>query len=247
MLKKLSTRYIAALGMMLLSAKVMAEGPQLPPFTAEQPGYVVDQKLEDSSKEIQDILQNQASQISQQTNAIKNMNVSVNAGLTGETGIGGEINTAAEQSFNNWTPTAQDLTNMVQEGLQTGSLADQVKYYNEKFRIPSTENIPEQAKTMADYNVFSAVSTNGALVIADKGFSNAADIVRQINFLYRQIDQQKTVKESMDLNSAILLKIASLQVDLIRLQSQQLKMQSVSQQKNNSEYAFMTQFVKDVE
>lgn len=187
--------------------------------------------------------------------ALNNMNTTVQMenqtlqnSLTGSSGIGAELNSANEQGFRNWTPTSQDLMNMVQEGLQTGSLADQIKYYNQKFHIPAASDLdPHNPQSeMANYGVLSAVSTNAALGVADKGFDNAQQIVNQINLLYHLIDQQQTVKQGIDLNSAILLKIASLQADLMRLQSQQLKMQALGQEQNNTARNYMASFVQDV-
>lgn len=187
--------------------------------------------------------------------ALNNMNTTVQLenqtlqnSLTGSSGIGAELNSATEQGFRNWTPTSQDLMNMVQEGLQTGSLADQIKYYNQKFHIPTASDLdPHNPHSeMANYGVLSAVSTNAALGVADKGFDNAQQIVDQINLLYHLIDQQQTVKQGIDLNSAILLKIASLQADLMRLQSQQLKMQALGQEQDNTARNYMASFVQNV-
>ncbi len=187
--------------------------------------------------------------------ALNNMNTTMQMenqtlqnSLTGSSGIGAELNSAAAQGFRNWTPTSQDLMNMVQEGLQTGSLADQIKYYNQKFHVPAAADLdPHNPQSeMANYGVLSAVSTNAALGVADKGFDNAAQIENQINLLYHLIDQQQTVKQGIDLNSAILLQIATLQADLMRLQSQQLKMQALGQEQNNIARNYMASFVHDV-
>ena len=82
--------------------------------------------------------------------------------------------------------------------------------------------------------------------MADKGFDHAAELQDQLNFFYQELDRQQTLKQSQDFNSVILLKIASLQADLIRLQSQQLKIQAVSQQENNVKRINMSQFVEDI-
>lgn len=186
--------------------------------------------------------------INQSTSATQSMNRSIQGSLTGTNGTGLRNNALEEQSFRNWTPSSQDLINMVQQGLQTGSLADQIAYYNSKFKVPSAQqlNPGNPDAPTANLGVFSAVATNAAFSVADKSFDNVAQIQQQINYLYLQLDKQNTLKQSQDFNSVILLKIAALQTDLLRLQSQQLKMQAVSQEENNTKRMTMSQFIQDI-
>lgn len=213
------------------------------------PIQVIEQKLEQQTEDIYNILQQKISPGVQSTaTAMQEANKSLRLGLMGATGVAFANNSAAEQAFRNWTPTAQDLEMMVQQGLQTGSLADRIKYYNQKFPLPTIQQLsPDgQSNVNANYGVFSAVTTNAALGVADKGFNNAAEIVQQINLLYSKIDTQQSLKQGLDLNSVILLKIAALQADLMRIQAQQLKMQAVSQQAGNTQRSVMSGFIQDV-
>ena len=210
---------------------------------ADPPLYVVDTQLETQSQNIYQVLNGAIlNSINKGTMANQYTNINIQKGLIGNSNIGLVNNLEPEQTFRNWTPTSADLASMVQQGLQTGSLSDQIKYYNQKFNIPQG-NAKSPA---ADYGVFSAVATNAALGIADKGFDNAIYIQQQINFLYQQLDRQQTLKQAQDFNSVILLKIAAFQADLIRLQSQQLKITAVSQQENNVRRTTMNQFVEDI-
>lgn len=206
------------------------------------------QDLLNKLTEIKNTLDSNGQEIHGQSAAVRSMNSTLQRGLTGNSGIAAFNNTATERNFRDWTPSSADLVKMVQQGLQTGSLTDQIKYYNEKFPVPTSENLdpnnPNSAT--ANYGVFSAISTNAALGIADKSFDNAPDIIKQINFLYQQIDEEQTLKQGMDLNSVILLKIATLQTDLVRLQAQQLKMLGVSQEEGNIKRMFAAQFIQDV-
>jgi type IV secretion system VirB5/TraC/TraE/TrbJ family protein len=215
---------------------------------ADGPAYVVEQNLENTAQNIYNLNQQMYTATKQNTMATESMSRTVQSSLTGNNSIGLLNNSASEQAFRNWTPTASDLANMVAQGLQTGNLADQIKYYNQKFKIPTAaELMPNNpASPAADYGVFSAVSTNTALSVADKGFDNVQQVQDQINFLYQELDRQQTLKQSQDFNSVILLKIAALQTDLIRLQAQQLKIQAVSQQENNIKRTTMSQFVEDI-
>jgi hypothetical protein len=216
---------------------------------AEPPMPVTDEKAQQQLLDIVEVLSNRiAPDTARQTEALQKIDTTIKNGLSGSSNVGGSNNLEAEQNFRNWTPSSADLVNMVQQGLQTGSLADQIQYYNQRFRIPTGEELtPANPNSMqADYGVFSAVSTNAALGIADKSFDNIAHILQKINFLYRQLDQQRTLKDSTDFGSVVLLQIAALQADLVRLESQQLKMLGVSQQEGNSRRAFAAQFVQDM-
>jgi hypothetical protein len=215
-----------------------------------QPQPVTDTVLEDMTSNMRDILSNRiAPEIAQQSDSLQALNKTVQHTLSGSSGVGGLNNIATEQNFRNWTPSSADLASMVQQGLQTGSMADQINYYNQKFKIPAAAELTpgNPHNVTADYGVFSAVATNAALGVADKSFDNVAYIVQQINFLYRQLDQQQNLKQSADFNTVILLKIAALQTDLIRLEAQQLKMLGVAQQQSNSKRTFAAQFIKDIE
>lgn len=215
---------------------------------ADSPSQVVEQNLENIDQNIYNLNQQIYTATKENTMATQSMSRTVQGSLTGNNSVGLLNNPAAEQAFRNWTPSSEDLANMVAQGLQTGNLADQIKYYNQKFKIPTTaELMPHNpGSPAADYGVFSAVSTNTALSVADKGFDNVQQIQDQINFLYQELDRQQTLKQSQDFNSVILLKIAALQTDLIRLQAQQLKIQAVSQQENNIKRTTMSQFVEDI-
>ena len=219
-----------------------------PNILAEFSQSVQDQSLEQTANSINDTLNKIYPEITQQSSHIRALNSTVQHGLTGVSGAGALNNMKPEQDFRHWTPSVADLTNMVQQGLQTGSLVDQIKYYNQLFHIPKAEALdPKNPNSpQANYGVFSAVSTNSALSVADKGFDNVDHILQQLNALYAQVDQQQTVKESMDLNAVLLLRIAALQTDLIRLQSQQLKMQAIAQQENNNRRIMAAQFIQTV-
>ena len=236
-------RYLI-LSLCLLSFSVYAE-------------IVSDPALEESSRNIEE-KQNQlynlmnnsiAPAIREGREASEAMRQTMEKSLTGNSGVGAAINTPEEQSFRDWTPSAQDLQNMVSQGLQTGSMADQIKYYNEKFNVPRSVDLTpaDENSVMGSYGEFSAISTNAALSVADKSFNNASAISKQLNYLYGLIDQQPTLKQSMDLNTAIALKIAALQAELMRLQAQQLKMQAVSQHETNSNRLEMMHFVKNID
>jgi hypothetical protein len=219
-------------------------------FSAHAAGTnnVVDAPVEQNTGRMADTLDIMSTTLSNTNTAVQAQTQVLEESMTGVTGIGAEFNTAQEQNFRNWAPSAEDLANMVAEGLQTGSLADQIKYYNQKFPIPKiTDLTPNNENSIAgNYGVFSAVNTNAALSVADKSFDNAQQIVNQINFLYTLIDRQQTLKQSMDLNTAILGKIATLQNELLRVQAQQLKMQAVSQQQNNTARTLMAGFVQEI-
>jgi hypothetical protein len=213
------------------------------------PIYVVDQNLETQAQNTYNLLNSRIyNAINQSTMASMATSRTVQSSLTGSNNNGLLNNTAADKEFRDWTPTSEDLQNMVAQGLQAGSLADQIKYYNQKFHIPTAAQLsPTNPNSpQASYGVFSAVSTNAALSVADKGFDNVTQIQQQINNLYQQLDRQQTLKQSQDFNSVILLKIAALQTDLIRLQAQQLKIQAVAQQENNLKRTTMAQFLEDV-
>lgn len=217
--------------------------------TAVPPTYVIDQNLETQAENTYNLLNTRIyGAINQSNIATQSTNRIIQSSLTGSSTQGLRNNPAIEQQFRDWTPTSADLASMVAQGLQTGSLSDQIRYYNQKFNIPNAAQLsPRNPQSpQADYAVFSAVSTNAALSIADKGFDNVVQIQQQINTLYRQLDQQSTLKQSQDFNSVILLKIAALQTDLIRLQSQQLKISAVSQQENNVKRVTMSQFIEDI-
>lgn len=214
------------------------------------PTPVTEQKLEQQMEDIYNILNQKISPSVQDTaSAMQQANTSLRRGLTGTSGVALANNSSDEQTFRNWTPTAQDLDMMVQKGLQTGSLADRIKYYNQKFPLPTVQqlnpNNPNGAT--ANYGVFSAIATNAAFGVADKSFNNAGDIAQQINLLYMSIDRQDSLKQGLDLNSVILLKIAALQADLMRIQSQQLRMQAVSQQQSNTQRNFLSGFIQNVQ
>lgn len=219
-----------------------------PIIWAAPPAYVVDQALETQAKETYDLEKQMYSATQQSSMATQTMSRVIQSSLTGNSGIGTINNPNAEQNFRNWTPSSEDLTNMVAQGLQTGSLSDQIKYYNGKFKIPSAAQLsPENPNSAsAEYGVFSAVSTNAALSIADKSFDNVIQIQQQINFLYKELDRQRTLKQSQDFNSVIMLKIAAFQADLIRLQSQQLKMQALAQQENNMKRIATAGFIQNI-
>ncbi len=215
---------------------------------ADTPTQVVEQNLENQAQNLYNLNQQIYSSVKQNTNATLSTGRIVQNSLTGSYNMGLLNNSQADQTFRNWTPSAEDLANMVALGMQTGSLTDQIKYYNKKFKIPTTVELsphnPDSA--VAQYGVFSAISTNTALSIADKGFDNVIEIQDQINFLYKELDHQQTLKQSQDFNSVILLKIAALQIDLIRLQSQQLKIQAVNQQENNLKRINVSEFVEEI-
>lgn len=218
--------------------------------TYADPNQVTDPTLETAANNTYNFLTGEIYPALNSLNTTTQENTAIlQKSTTGSTGIGAEFNTATEQGFRNWTPTAEDLSNMVQEGLQTGSLADQITYYNQKFHIPKAAQLtPHNPNSIVgNYGVFSAVTTNAALSIADKSFDNAKQISDQINYLYSQIDLQPTLKQQLDLNSAILLKIAALQTDLIRLQAQQLKVEAVAQQQNNNTRTLMAHFIQNVQ
>lgn len=213
------------------------------------PVAFTDPTLEKSARDIANSLNNEIYPAVSSTNrAVQQQTEILEQGLTGIAGVGALFSTPQEQAFRNWTPTAEDLANMIKEGLQTGSLADQIKYYNQKFPIPTASSITpgDPHSVAAQYGVFSAINTNAALSIADKSFDNVQQIQTQINYLYSLIDRQQTLKQGMDLNSAILVRIASLQAELIRLHSQQLKMLAVAQQQGNSARSIMTTFVQNL-
>lgn len=213
------------------------------------PATVTDPTLEKSTSNIESLLNNQIYPAVSSTNrSVQQQTQILEQGLTGISGIGAVFSSPQEQAFRNWTPTSEDLTNMIKAGLQTGSLADQIKYYNQKFPIPnSTQLTPGNPNSIAaQYGVFSAVNTNAAFVIADKSFDNIQQIMSQISYLYTLVDRQQTLKQGMDLNSAILVRIATLQTELIRLQSQQLKMQAVAQQQGNGTRTVLAQFVENL-
>jgi|GEM_PF-4393106 len=216
---------------------------------ADPPTYVVDENLETQAQNTYNLLNTRIyGAITQSAVATQATNRIIQSSLTGNTSAGFLYNTQSEQQFRNWTPTAADLADMAAQGLQTGSLADQIKFYNQKFGVPSAAQLNPQnpQSPEANYGVFSAVTTNAALGIADKGFDNVVQIQQQINYLYQQLDRQQTLKQSQDFNSVILLKIAALQTDLIRLQSQQLKIQATSQQEGNVKRTTLSQFVEDI-
>lgn len=214
-----------------------------------EPGMPVsDSKLQEIAQSIDDTLNNRINLgIAQQSEILRRVQNTLEKSLTGVGGVGQLNNLPAEQSFRNWTPTAEDLANMVQQGLQTGSLSDRLTYYNQHFPIPTAAQLtPADPKSVqANYGVFSAVSANAALTVSDKGFDQVKTVMDQLNYLYRQIDQQQSVKQSIDLNSVILLKIVALQAELIRLQAQQLKMQAVGQQEGNGYRLFGTRFIQN--
>lgn len=232
------------LGLFLASFSIQAE-------------VVSDPALEESSRNIEqkqaqmyDFMSNNLYPAIQDNKAaMQAAQQTIEKSLTGNSGVGATFNTTEEQNFRNWTPSSKDLENMVRQGLQTGSMADQIKYYNEKFNVPSAADLTpaDENSVMGNYGEFSAVSTNAALSVADKSFDNARAISLQLNSLYSMIDQQPTLKQSMDLNTAIALKIAALQAELMRIQAQQLKMQAVSQHQNNANRLEMMHFVKDVQ
>jgi type IV secretion system protein VirB5 len=213
-----------------------------------QTEIVQDQAVENNTSNMLNTLNNMSSTMSSTNTAVQAQTQVLEESLTGITGVGAMFNTAQEQNFRNWTPSAEDLVNMVAEGLQTGSMADQIKYYNQKFPIPKvTDLTPNDDSSIAGkYGVYSAVNTNAAFSVADKSFDQAQQIVNQINFLYTLIDRQQTLKQSMDLNTAVLAKIATLQNDLLRVQAQQLKMQAVSQQQSNTTRTLMAGFVQEI-
>lgn len=237
--EKITGRVFFAAAIFLFSISVFADPTSV----------VTDSATETNTSNILNVLQNNVAPAINNTNAAVQAQTNIlQESLTGISGMGSAFNTQQEKNFRNWTPTAQDLANMVAEGLQTGSLADQIKYYNQKFPIPTMQQLtPNDKNSIAgNYGVFSAVNTNAAFSVADKSFDNAAQIVNQINYLYTLIDRQQTLKQSMDLNNAILAKIASLQNELLRVQAQQLKMQAVDQQQSNSARLLMTHFIKKV-
>jgi len=216
---------------------------------AEPPTYVIDEKLESQAADTNDLLNTRIyGAITQSTVATQATNRIIQSSLTGTSSAGMLNNSSAEQQFRDWTPTSEDLAEMIAQGLQTGSLADQIKYYNQKFHIPTAEQLnpknPQRPATQSA--VFSAVSTNVALSVADKGFDNVVQVQQIINSLYQQLDRQTTLKQSQDFNSVILLKIAALQADLIRLQSQQLKIAAISQQEHNQRRIDLSEFVENV-
>lgn len=227
----------------LISSTMSAQAN--PSGTAQDPAYVVEQNLEQQAQQLYDLLNHPIYQaIGEGTNAMQQVNTTVQRSLMGKKNLGAQNNSTAEQNFRNWTPTAEDLEQMTKQGLQTGSLADQIRYYNQKFPIPTQHT--EHATAANDYNSFAQSNTNAAFSVADKSFDNAKLIAQQINQLYQEIDQQDNLKSSTDLNSAILLKIVALQADLMRIQAQQLKLQAVNQQQNNSQRNYLQNFVQDV-
>lgn len=216
---------------------------------AVTPFPITDPPLEKTADATNDVLTNKIyPAIGSTQRAVQKQEQILQQGLTGISGVGSIFSTPQEQSFRNWTPTTEDLTNMIKDGLQTGSLTDQIKYYNQKFPIPSMNQLtPGNANSIVEqYGFFSAVNTNMALSIADKSFDNIQKIMSQITYLYTLIDHQLTLKQGLDLNSAILVKIATLQTELIRLQSQQLKLQAVAQQQGNGTRIALAQFVENL-
>lgn len=212
------------------------------------PTVVTAPVIEDQMRTVQSTLDNRIyPAMSQQAENIRRMNQTMQQSLMGSYGIGASNNLAREQKFRDWTPSSADLMNMVAQGLQTGSLSDQLAYYNQKFPVLTAEQLsPSQSSSpVTQHQVFSAIAANAALSIADKSFDRLPEIMEQLNFLYRQIDQQQNLKQAQDLNSVILLKIAALQADLLRVQAQQLKIQAVDRTENHSRRAFMAGFVED--
>lgn len=238
----LSKSKLIVLFLLLFSAAVYANDQ------AEQETANNTNAIEGINTQMKTDLDSMSASISSTNTAVQAQTQVLEESMTGITGVGAEFNTAQEQSFRNWAPSAEDLANMVAQGLQTGSLADQIKYYNQKFPIPKvTDLTPNDDNSIAgNYGVFSAVNTNAALSVADKSFDNAQQIVNQINFLYTLIDRQQTLKQSVDLNSSILGKIATLQNELLRVQAEQLKMQAVSQQQSNNTRTLMAGFVQEI-
>ena len=210
--------------------------------------YVIEQNLENRMQDMYNLNKQMNSGIQQNAYATQAMKNVLQNSLAGASGLGLINNPVDEQKFRDWTPSVEDLANMTAQGLQTGSLADQIKYYHEKFQIPSAARLTpgNPHSPVADYGIFSAVTTNAALTVADKSFNNVPQIQLQINSLYQQLDRQSTLKQAQDFNSVIMLRIAALQTDLIRLQSQQLKIQAVSQQENNLKRTTMITFIQDI-
>lgn len=183
-----------------------------------------------------EVLQKQLAQIESQYKA-----------TTGKNIFGKQFNDPAHKEFLNWTPTIDELSEMVRGGYQTGSLSDRIEYYNRKFGNPITRSqiTPHyEDSEMGIYGELSVESTRGGLAVSDVAFDRVDELSNRIGQLASDLDKQETLKESLDMNSRINIEIATLNVELMRLQAQAVRLSAVSQAEHDQVTAFNSHFIK---
>lgn len=88
-------------------------------------------------------------------------------------------------------------------------------------------------------------TANQALGAADYGIERIGSELELLKKMGNAIDQQKTLKQSVDLNSQMLVRLGQLQTEMIRLQSNVLRVQSTEQQGIGQAIRWKQRFVKD--
>jgi hypothetical protein len=150
--------------------------------------------------------------------------------MTGHYGMGN-----VGGSVNGWGGTTwADIADMVGQGINPGDAA-QVRGYKEA-RARYTAQFPALANDLqtgnprmnAAYNrSYSDARTGTAL--GESTFDQVDTYLADIETLKNRIDQTDNLKNAMDLNTAVTVRVAQLNGEILRIQSAQLRLQAANQ------------------
>lgn len=238
--KPLSTWFKRSLDIAALSAALFVSVELLAPGSLRAGGIpvfdaaAITQMLQQSMQMVQ-----QLETMAQQVTLLKQQISSV-TGHYGMGSIGGPVNSWGTTSW-------ADIANMVGRGVNPGDAA-QVQAYKQA-----------QAGFVADHPALSAglETSNPRMSVAyrqsytdavtgtslgESTFNHVNAYLADIDTLKGRIDQTDNLKAAMDLNTAVSIRVAQLNGEILRMQAAQLRMQAGNQTQASNGYAAQAEF-----
>ena len=120
--------------------------------------------------------------------------------------------------------------------------------WQDNYQEQASRTDTKKYEKLSDHNKYAKYSdkhTKVSMAMADSVYETVGKEQKLINKMLNDSAGRETLKESMDQNSALLVKLAQLQMEVIRMQSQQLRLQAISQQKENVIENWQQNFFKE--
>jgi type IV secretion system protein VirB5 len=163
--------------------------------------------------------------------------------VTGHYGMG-----AIGAPVNGWGGTSwADISNMVGQGVNPGDAA-QVQAYKRAQAVCVTQNPVLQVDLQTSnprMNVaYSQTYSNGitGTALGESTYNQVNTYLADIDSLKSKIDQTDNLKAAMDLNTAVSIRVAQLNGEILRMQAAQLRLQAANQVQASNGYAAQAEF-----
>jgi len=163
--------------------------------------------------------------------------------VTGHYGMGG-----VGAPVNGWGATSwADISNMVGQGVNPGDAA-QVQAYKRAQVVCMTQNPVLQVDLQTSnprMNVaYSQSYSNGitGTALGESTYNQVNTYLADIDQLKGKIDQTDNLKAAMDLNTAVSIRVAQLNGEILRMQAAQLRLQAANQMQSSNGYAAQAEF-----